>query len=161
MFTFRRCVWSDVVSNEILFFFFFSVELGFLPAGGRRSPRWITLTRLRLVRSRTQTHSANCRLVLHTPDQKPQAGWLWLRWSEKAQRSTKANSNTKTLWSTHKFTSTLQDKQKHRLPHLGLKSCLLSSNKWFIHTNFSEWNGGKPKMEALAEVSEGHDHTAL
>lgn len=23
MFTFRRCVWSDVVSNEILFFFFF------------------------------------------------------------------------------------------------------------------------------------------
>lgn len=70
--------------------------------------------------------------------EKPQAGWLWLRWSEKAERSTKTNSNTKTLWLTHKFTSTAQDKQKHRLPHLGLKSCLLSSNKCFTQTSASE-----------------------
>lgn len=134
----QMCViWCGFQWNS-LFFFLFLLSWAFCQEGGRRSPRWITLTRLRLVRSRTQTHSANCRLALRTPDRKPQAGWLWLRWSEKAERSTKTNSNTKTLWSTHKFTSTAQDKQKHRLPHLGLKSCLLSSNKCFTQTSASE-----------------------
>lgn len=54
-----------------------------------------------------------------------------------------------------------RDKQKHRLPHLGLKSRLVPFKKKVFYTNFSERNGGKPKMEAVAEVSEGHDHTAL
>lgn len=58
MFSFSRCVRSDVVYTEILFLLsWVSCQLE------------IALTRLRLVRSRTQTHSANCRLVLHTPDQ--------------------------------------------------------------------------------------------
>lgn len=64
LFTFCvRCVWSDVVYTLNFSFCFWSLTFCQLEAC------CLTLTHLRLVHSPTQTHSANCWLVLHTPDQ--------------------------------------------------------------------------------------------
>lgn len=90
----------------------FSAAPGSLPAGGLRSPRRITLTRLRLVRSRTQAHSANCRPVLHTPDRNHRQDGCGFD-GQRQQRGPRKQTHTPRCC--HKYTrltSVEQNKQK-------------------------------------------------
>lgn len=105
---------------------------GSLPAGGLRSPRCITLTRLRLVRSRTQTHSANCRLVLHTPDRNHRQDDCGFNGQRKQSGPQKQMYTPRCCHKYTRLTSVEQNKQKRSLTHLGLKPRLVSLNKFFF-----------------------------
>lgn len=71
--------------------------------------------------TRTWSHSVNCRLVCHTPHhnrRQDDCGFI----GQRSQRC--RQKQTKTVWQIPRLTSVDQNKYKHRLEHLGLKSCL-------------------------------------
>lgn len=91
----------------------------------------LALTRLRLVRSCTQTHSANCRLVLYTPDQNHREDDCGFNGQRKQRGPQK---QTQTLRHFNKYTKSPPWSRMNRFPHLGFKSRLVSLNKCFIQT---------------------------
>ncbi len=126
------CV-SSVVYTEILSFF---VQLSqFLPVGSFCSPCWTTPTCLRLVRSRTQTHSANCRLVLHTPHQNHRQDGCGFNGQRKQRGPQK---QTQTLKQDDKYTDSPLRSRINTNTNFALKSCLVSLNKCLIQTLANE-----------------------
>lgn len=65
---------------------------------------------------------------------------------------------TQTVWHCDEYRRINKNTDLHTLDwnHVwSLKTSLV------LYPNIREWNGGKPKMETLAEVLEGHDRTVL
>lgn len=105
----------------------------------------IAPTRLRLVHSCTQSHSANCRLVRYTPDQNHREDDCGFNGQREQRGPQKQNQ---TLRHFNKYPKSPSWRRMNRLPHLFIQT-MSALFKQMFYTHFCVQNGCKTQNGGL------------